>query len=50
MNKKLPFLVVGYILGAFALVASISAIAYSRATMGDVVAAKTSADNCKGGP
>lgn len=44
MNKKLPFLVVGYLLGAFSLVASLSALVYTKAAAG--VAAADS--NCGG--
>ncbi|UPT74969.1 MAG: hypothetical protein M0D55_04450 [Elusimicrobiota bacterium] len=44
MNKKLPFLIVGYLLGAFSLVASLSAMVYTKASVG--VAAADS--NCGG--
>lgn len=44
MNKKLPLLIVGYLLGAFSLVASLSALVYTKASV-DV--ASTDA-NCKG--
>lgn len=33
MNKKLPFLIVGYLLGAVSLVASISAMVYTKASV-----------------
>ncbi len=46
MNKKLPFLIVGYLLGACALVASISAMVYTKAS---VEVASSSDSNCKNG-
>lgn len=45
MNKKLPFLIVGYLLGAFSLVASLSAMVYTKAATGVAVAGSDS--NCK---
>lgn len=47
MNKKLPFLVAGYFLGALALVVSISSLAYTKAVVGSPVTDGDSADNCK---
>lgn len=46
MNKKLPFLIVGYLLGAVSLVASISAMIYTKASV-EVAASVDS--NCKSG-
>ncbi len=45
MTKKLPFLVLGYLLGALSLVASVAARTYTKASEGVAV---TEA-NCKGG-
>ena len=50
MKKKLPFLVLGYLLGALSLVASISALVYTKASVGTVVADTDpkGSSNCKG--
>lgn len=45
MNKKVPFLIVGYILGAFSLVASLSALVYTKASVGVSVAGTDA--NCR---
>jgi len=42
--KKLPFLIVGYLLGVFSLMASLSALVYTKASVG--VAAGDSNCSC----
>lgn len=47
MNKKIPFLVLGYVLGGLAAVASISAFVYTRAKSEVILAAVDCGGGCK---